>query len=363
MSRGDPGAWAANPSNDYRRYGRTRVAPTPNNRCANIDIKELQKREILKHGPEDSRGDSGSNFRFSTIGKFPLINSSRAPVHEFIHTASEPTINTPTSMRADKRELGVEDYYVYFDSCEKDEANSNLANGILAFDVMKLNKDRPIENIIEMEINEFFIPDIDRVDDNFPDYYFYKRVTMFLKEFESQSIIATNNTKFHWDFDVAGAGISKRLIPLKDGKKFTFRQPIRDLHFATFEFGKPITRGIISFQPDCITATSVAVNPGRFTTSVPHELDVGTDVSVFFEGFNSGIPTVNDQVNDQDGHLMTVIDATTLEFKSGALVPTPAIDLIGAGGFTAKLTIGFRRIAFMIRFRTITDKTTNFINP
>jgi hypothetical protein len=58
--------------------------------------------------------------------------------------------------------------------------------------------------------------------------------------------------------------------------------------------------------------------------------------------------------------LVTVINATTLEFPALAVA---GFDFAAIGVVTGDLVIGFRRIAFQVRFRTLTDLKTNGITP
>jgi hypothetical protein len=380
---------------------------------------------------------------------------------------------------------GIQDIYIYFDSQYKD-GSSSPSNGLYVFSVPELNNaTQPIERIIEMEIESFYIPDI-LTPATFPAYFFYKRVNVEIQEINTQAIYAPEKQRFHWEFDVQPAGISNLLVPLRESK-LIFGIPIRELSQATFHFTAP--QKDITFDEDTYIASNAVIgtNPGVINLGAVHNLGgpnfianpnntilatpgaagvlgvnkyswvvtylVGanetsanipgtqyaagtfaglqanlsnipigpagvtgrriyrtptytsanppgyflvttiadnvttvfidnvadgalgaalplvnntgltTQVSVFITGFNSDTPT-DAIVNRIDGHLASVSGDTTITLNN-----TPGADFDLGGTFPVvpvqpfKVVIGYRRIAFSVRFRSLFSRETNTIMP
>lgn len=157
---------------------------------------------------------------------------------------------------------GISDNYLYCDSQYKDQS-SDIANGQLIFSVVQLNNGKPIDSIIEMEIGDFFIPNVD----NFPIQLpiplriFFKRSTLLIEEMSTQSVYGANATRHHWELDTEPAGISYQMIPVKP--KFIFGKPIRDVAQLTFRFRTP--SGNLPLLQDTYTVVPLRnTNPARF---------------------------------------------------------------------------------------------------
>lgn len=267
-------------------------------------------------------------------------------------------------------QYGIVDRYFYLDSTNKD-SSSRLESGEISFSIQLLNQQKPIDNIIEMEIGDLFIPEVVKPA-NFPEFYFFRRIYIAIQEMTSQAIFAENGqTRFHFSRKTSPAGISNEITDI-GFDKFIFTQPFRDVTTATFSFktsGFPTFRPIV-FNQDVFDFTAVPTVAGgvfggaTITTSIPHGLTVGDDISIFITDFSSGIGSIDNNIgspNYKDGHLMRVIDATTLEFRDAATV---GFDFTTLGVATpGRLLVGFRRIAFTMRFRSITPRITNQIIP
>lgn len=312
----------------------------PRNRAKDVDTHELLKRELRQQGGAEGIAQSREYIQTVTIDEIGPQQVSSVP-------------------RPIEQEEGIEDIYLYCDSDAKISTADELANGLLRYDVITLNQNKPIDNIIEMQIGNFYIPEI-ATGASFPQYFFYKRVNILVEEVQAQSIFAQNSVRFHFEMDVQAAGIANLLTPASNEGKFIFSRPFRDIQNLSFRFRAPIK--FVNFPQDVFSVNAVpGTSPARITTSVPHGLTVASNVTIFVRNFTSGVGNVDNTINSDDGFLITVIDATTLEF--------PAVGVAGfdfSGVITAvpgEITVGFRRIAFTIRFRSIKNKQTNRIVP
>jgi hypothetical protein len=317
------------------------------NRNKIINIQEELKNEIFKQDTGSTGGGTTSKVK-GYKGESTLIDNESQQTQASSQAIVSGSIPRPLNE-------GISDTYIYFDSDFKNSA-SDMTNGRLSFSIVELNQSRPIDNIVEMQIGEFFIPDI-ATGASFPDYFFYRRVNILIEEMQTQAIRSATAKRAHFEMNVESSGIANLLKPSSNDGKFIFQRPFRDIDFVTFKFTAPIAP--ISFQPDLITFTSVpGSSPARITTNVPHELTVASSVSIFVHEFVSNVANVDIVINSKKGHLVTVIDANTLEFPAVGVV---GFDFTGVGAITATVTIGFRRIAFVVRFRSIEDIRTNRI--
>lgn len=324
--------------------------PRPTSRRKYVDTHELLKKEMFEQTGSASLSDSISQYGADIYGPSSVPTQIGQPEKK-----KEEEI--PQSLSIPNE--GIIDRYIYFDSDAKDTGASNLPNGIIAWPVSVLNQNKPIDNIIQMEVYTFYIPEID-TGVNFPQYFFFKRVTMLIQEMQATAIFAQQNVKFHFEFEVQSAGIANLLIPANNlDSVFTFYKPFIEISLATFQFRAPIK--LLEFPQDIYDYVSVAgSNPARIQTVGNHGITIGGQVSIFSRGFASNIGNIDALINSPDGQLLTAIDAVTLEFPAAGIV---GFSFAGVGVVPGNLTIGFRRVAFTMRFRSVTDERTNRIVP
>jgi len=320
----------------------------PKNRRKFADTHELLKKEMFAQSGDVNLGQSISQISEFNIGAtlidYPLDAEGKP----------KPTVDTTANK---PREEGIYDQYIYFDTDAKD-SSSDLPGGKLAWSIVVLNQNKPIDNIIEMQIGNFYVPEI-ATGALFPQYFFFKRVNILVEEMQAQSIFAQDNIRFHFEMDVQAAGIANLLTPASNDAKFIFSKPFRDISVVTFAFRAPIKT--LVFPQDIFAFTSVAgTSPARIVTTDPHGIAIAGTVSIFSRDFASNVGNVDALINSVDGHLVTAIDAVTLEFAAIGVV---GFDFVGVGAVPGNLTIGFRRVAFTMRFRSVTDGKTNRIVP
>ncbi len=333
--------------NDYydrteRKYG---------DRCRRIDMHEVMKKEVSRQG--EGSIDGGSNYKFSSLPpqncQYPQNPQTGGGL---IPQPILPPVPVPT-----RDEIGVFDNYFQFDSYDK--TGADYAAGEMTFSISELNNQFPIENIIEMEIGSFYIQDRPLAA-TLPAFYFYNRYIMAIKQLTTtQSIQGPDNLRYHFEFDVETAGISRKMNPVEIFKTFIFTKPVRDLSEITFQFRKgdgtrvSLERDVLSFTSDPGTADEMILDG-----LADHELDTTTTYAVFVEGFSSTNATQNTLMNRSEGHLVTVPSATRIKFDSTAGL---AFAAIAATSATVKIAV--RRIAIPMRFRSIVDYITNYIAP
>lgn len=320
----------------------------PQNRGNQIDMHSIQTREIYKQGGYDPA------YQFSAVAT--PIASPVAP----IIAPSTPTV-------------GFEDIELYFDSTQSD-ASSDYSIGELRWNVPNLNNTAEIKNCIQLHLDEFYFPKI-YLTGNTPDFFYFRRVFLeFQNAPSNQAVLAPNNNKFHFEFRVENInGQAVRLVPIK--KSFFFQRPIISITDFQIRFMVPPTTSNaavykkIPLPADTVPIVSlltagVGYNPIRFQITSADLTNIlglvgstGTPgLAVFISNFNSTDPTLNTAVNDQNGvYIATIIDDTTFELSgiNGSTITAQV---------TATMYIPKNRIAFPVRFTTVRDQLTNYID-
>lgn len=330
---------------DSEPYGRPRRQP---NRCNQIDTHELLKREIYRQGADDL----SSGYKFGLSGPVPL----GGPISPL-----PPVV--PTGAGA-----GIDDTYLYFDSLAKD-SSSDLGNGEITWSITNLNNSNPIENIVEMQVGDFWFPLI-KNSTGFPDYYFYRRVYMYITTLPSQqAVLMQNSGSFHFEFDVDIINsVAVHLKPVKD--TFYFKRPITSLSSFTARFLVPSDASAnfkkIPIPTDKTTATLVGspgTNPSRWhLVTDPTSIigDVGAlaspGVAMYFSGVSSNNSTFNSTINSSQGAFAdTVVDGTDFTVTADATAVTQPPNV------SANIIIPKNRVAFQMRFTSVRDYKTNYL--
>jgi hypothetical protein len=154
-----------------------------------------------------------------------------------------------------------------------------------------------IRDIVEVEIYPFTIP--------YKPLFanFYKRITMTIDEWTSNSFEAYEDGAFHFVFDISNT--NENLIYLKPvNSTFRFIKPVNYIDNFTLSFGAMLPK--IEFDVDRMYTSSIDFmsTDGMFTFSEPHNLITGD--LVYITGFSS--PDVAkdvvllEQVNRSSGH-------------------------------------------------------------
>lgn len=341
-----------------RKYGQVSKSQTPFdnieptvNRRTFIDVHEMQKAQLLR---QDSDKGYVQNTSIENVGK-TTIDYSGAEFEKNKNDSGQILSAQNYVDKPLKSIVGIVDTKIYVDSVFK-TTSSELSRGRFTIPLNTINQNRSLQSVIEMQIGTIRIPSITTAA-IVPDYFFYNRVNILVEEMSAQSIYGSNNVRFHFEMDVANTGISNELTPASSGGKFIFSKPFNNLEAMTFIFRAPTK--LINFPQDVFTFTSVAgSNPARITTSIPHGVTLASTVAIFCSGFASNIGTVDNVINSEDGHIVTSSGASEFTFDAGA-----GFNFLAVGAVSGSLVVGNRRIAFVIRFRSIIDVETNGIVP
>ena len=343
---------------DKNQSGYSDVGPV-HNRRKEVDIHEELKKEMYKQSglPNPATMRQVGAFPNSAVGGAGSV----APFSALVPTAG-------TNDGVGSKKGGIVDRFFLLDSSAKD-SSSSLSVGKIVFDIQTLNQSKPIDNIIEMEIGDFFFPEI-ASNLNYPTYFFFRRLLILIEQMAAQSIFAQGNYRAHFIVGAQPAGISNSSTEI-GSSKFIFGKPFRDLGSASFRFMKPSFSQDFSpvvFDQDIFTFTAVAGAPtgpdfggAEIITSIPHGLVDGTDVSIFIKDFASNVANIDVLVNSPEGLLVRVHSPSTLEFRAPGTVGFDFTSV--AGGTSGQLLIGFRRISFTMRFRCLSSEETNTIVP
>lgn len=256
----------------------------PERRNEPIDVKAMLMEEIvtpdaqegyLRYGPGNAR-----------VAASAAVGNSSGPAGVPVviprggggsgGTADTGSIIIPPFPRsfAIHNDWGVADQYLNCDSRYKD-SSSDMANGLLVFSVVLLNNGRPIDTIIEMELENFYIPNVDNFPFSLPEpqTFFFKRNTILLKDASSQAVFGANNSRYHWEFDVEPQGIANLIVPTRP--KFIFGKPFISLNQLSFVFQTPT--GLVNFPQDTYTVVPLRNTfPARFllvNSFIPQQMD------------------------------------------------------------------------------------------
>ena len=200
-----------------------------------------------------------------------------------------------------------------------------------------------LEDIVEMEIEPFEIP----ADNTWPNYY--NRITLFIEEINTQSVMASEDTRYHWDFETSISGNRIKLTPLR--RKMVFIDPYRSLVQTTFVLRVPFQN--MPFSKDRMVATATpGSNPVIWTTVEPHI--ISTNDPVYFTDVDTGDIVVNTAINDKDG--WPIIKLNSTQFTVAVNFTTVVLPI------TTVVYFGSKRIIIPIRFRCLSrGKETNFM--
>ncbi len=336
MSRYPHGGSSSNPYSNM--YGGAYQQPLYD-RNKTIDIKEIQKKEIYKQG-----GD----FQVPQLIGSPYISN---------YDSSNS-----------KCDVGLEDVEIFFDSVVTKDV-SNIDNGEITYDISGVNNGFDIKNFVQMSIEPFWFPiPLIGNDPALPDPYFFRTVYMQILNLpDSTAIKASNGNRFHFEFSVSEtASIAILLTPKKTTSALYLTKPMIGLSQLQVRFMiPPFYRGITLPQTVVVANNIGESNPGQFvlqgttTDKVfgPVGVPPAPGIALFGSGFNSVLkPSVNPIVNNPQGIFIT-------EIFDGTRFQVAGANFHGAGdNIPATFIVGKNRIAFSMRFTSVTNNTTNYLS-
>jgi hypothetical protein len=177
-----------------------------------------------------------------------------------------------------------------------------------------------IHNIANVQFDRFSIPYVASADN------VYKKITMFIEEFSSMSVLINSGRRYHMIFDSEIQGNQIALTPLiNDEGRFRFHTPVNILDTITLKFQSPFSP--VEFLKDRFDISVTSLNPTQsiLTFTEPHQVADGE--LVHLEGFdtlNSAADFVSvNEINKEQGHIVTFINNLVLRIDVGLTTITP----------------------------------------
>lgn len=333
-------------------------------RRESIDLKQLLLDEIDPRKDQKRREEVARSQRRTAQKKLLRQRAAKegftaSQESEIVDALGELIVKVDKLMQNNL--YGIQDIRPHFESRYRIEGD--LTEGRISFALAdyaasssdgKTGIDKPLNNIIEMEIYQFRVPNaLKTTDYTTAEHYEYhfRQVELYIEEFEIQSIKNVNGARHHFTFEVQTDNQQYlKLIPIQN--KFTFPNPTSTSHM-TFQF---MYMGYkLGFFPEKYDDAIVSyTNPARITTLTDHGLSDGS--CVIFTNF-SGTPDSDAKMQNVFGHQVTVVTPTVFDLKD--------VDLAGQGPnpATTSFQVLERFIEIPMRFRLLVDETTNHIIP
>jgi hypothetical protein len=212
---------------------------------------------------------------------------------------------------------------------------------------------RPIENVFEIEIGDFWFPSIGST----ADLNLFNELTILIKNVETMSTYGAQGRPFHFIFDLGTPdSFGRRRATLQSPRNYVYKMlnaykamESLDLEFGILGLYAPITLPIDIFYNVQLTLGS---NPAIFTTNVAHGLANGDVVKIL--EFSSTNPVVDDAMEAAFGLIITVTGATTFT------VPVDCTTVVTAPD-PFNVIVPFRRMLIPFRIRGASKPDPNII--
>ena len=272
------------------------------------DCGEYSVSDNLSLTFDKDMGDNTSLRDFST--KIPLKSPSVVTTENDIKKI-QPIQNIYLLLDSKYRNLST-DYSVYKWVVNN---NSNTTQG--SVNTLSSN----IKNIINIQFCGIQIPYCPSADN------IYKKISLFIEEFSSMSILAHPNIRYHMLFDTKIITNRIDLQPVSnDDGYFRFYKPLNILDSMTIIFRSPFSN--ITFLKD---RYNVIITPGIITTitfSEPHNITDGELIHIEeYNTLSNNIDIVQiNQINIDTGHIVTYVDNTNLSININTSTVTPDIN-------------------------------------
>ncbi len=299
----------------------------------NIDHKDLMRREMLRQDGVIEQSVSGFG-------------------------------DAPIRSRKDESYIGTVDEHFYFDSYHKLKT-ANIKDGIISFSISDLNNGKPIENVVQMKINRFYIPAPIPSPPGDSDLFYFRQAFGQVMEISNKQSVNALNTYFNYEFDILQNGaVTCLMIPTDD--TLTFKTPITSLETFSIKLMIPPFMKPVPLQNDYMSVTLIPnTNPATFKiVSDDSTADIAPIgvlapedvVTVFMNKFSSTDSTLNNKVISTYGlKITTIIDLKKfsingLDATNVVIQPEPN-----------NMLIGKNRIGIKVRFTRIIGARTNYV--
>lgn len=201
-----------------------------------------------------------------------------------------------------------------------------------------------IHNIVNIQFDRINIPYVPSGDN------IYRKISLFIEEFASMSVLTGNGRRYHMLFDSEIQGNQFQLTPLvNDEGRFRFSTPINILDTITIKFSSPFSP--VEFLKDRYDITIQPLNPTQSVLTFNEEHNVADGELVHLERFDTLDPVTDFNtitlVNREQGHIVTFINNLQLRVD---------IDLTSITSDVNNLTTCFiasRRLIIPIRMEYI----------
>jgi len=350
--------------NQYYEGMQSNQQPRTNPRVSNLgdirdrEFKIMQSRSLPRF---DITGGSSlddyrayMSHRIKTEGVTDDDNNTYRPEPQGVQLTDNETgqkIIIPPIPAPEIKFPGVKSHYIEFDASFAN-SSSDFNAGKLVFDINTISDSGLLNNVVDMYIFPFYIPEIDTPTTK-PVYFFQKRVNILIEELSGSSFSSANGTRFHFPMLVTSKGIANYLSPDNDDGTFTFADDSVSINRLTFEFRAPVKQ--LRFPNIKYTFTTVAgSNPGRITLSEDHGVTLASSIAIFISNFSSTSSPINALMNDEDGAMVTASGTDEFTLPAG-------FDFTSLGVFSGELVIGVRSFSFRMRFRTRAKTNNNLL--
>jgi hypothetical protein len=236
-------------------------------------------------------------------------------------------------------------HYIILDS--KSRNRSNPDTNVLTWDYApnKQNTNNVvtsngiISDIISMKLFQIIMPqDIANIDVQY-------RISILIKEFETQSSIVSENVKYHFvGRYVVPLGLSLNSKIYFDDNKYDFYTPFKYVNTFTIQFKLPDIP--ISLNKDILPASITYGSPTILTMDENHHSVTGH--TIYIEDFTTDAPATDKNIiqfmNRPEGHYFSKIDQFTGSINVNTSAVTPK------AGLLVSVYLGSQRIIIPIEF-------------
>lgn len=306
-----------------------------------IDTHELNKSQIGLNGdisPSDFGNQAAQTFSAQTID---ASVTGAVSVNNFLGITDLSrilaSINPSTSIKTeyitlDSRYRSLDNDGTLYFKWNSVYDNSDNQGGF--------NINQRVRDVVAIKCYPIKMPYVSTADND------YGRITLLFQEFQSQSFVAHENTKYHYVFasDVQNRWIHLRTHNYNDGV-FKFATPLTQLSSLTVSLASPLQPIIFDSDRQSMVVSDYVTNNKTYFTSIgTHNLETG-DI-VYISGFNSINPSsdaaVIGAINNTYGNKITYISdyvfyldinsSTLFEQGIGTVRVSPNSNIITGGG-------------------------------
>jgi hypothetical protein len=292
----------------------------------NIDIHEVMKSRIgendnnIFHSPNRVRNNNSIEYKYNERDKNNIISRN---------TGSD-TKNLYLLLDSKYRNLSTDKSVFKWTVIQSANTTQGTVNTL----------SDQINDIVSIQFDRFSLPYTASADN------VYKKITMYIEEFSSMSILINSGKRYHMIFDSDIQDNKIKLIPLiNDEGRYRFHTPVRMLDTITLKFQSPFST--IDFLQDRfdVKITSSDQTQSLLTFTTPHQVKDGDLVHLErYSTLNKKNDIIHiNKINDERGHIVTFINDLVLGIN---------VDLVDVSYDSSNITVCFiasRRLIIPIR--------------